>query len=50
MEKLGPVVWRGGETEALVCLDRHLERKVKEVIGPSSYYGNLLLAEVFDKI
>ncbi|XP_064599756.1 cryptochrome-1-like [Liolophura sinensis] len=27
MDNLGPSVWRGGETEALSRLDRHLERK-----------------------
>ena len=27
-EHLGTAVWKGGETEALSRLDRHLERKV----------------------
>jgi len=28
-EGLGPTIFRGGETEALARLERHLERKVR---------------------
>ena len=30
-EHLGSAVWKGGETEALARLDRHLERKVGSI-------------------
>nr|XP_025121947.1 cryptochrome-2 isoform X2 [Bubalus bubalis] len=47
-EGLGPAVWRGGETEALARLDKHLERKVKRnSTPPLSLFGQLLWREFF---
>ncbi|CAI5664772.1 unnamed protein product [Oreochromis niloticus] len=47
-EGLTTAVWPGGETEALMRLERHLERKVKKNhTPPLSLYGQLLWREFF---
>lgn len=37
-EGLPPAVWRGGESEALERLNKHLDKKVMEMLGLEVLY------------